>query len=1094
MRMSLFRPAARLLAGTLLLGVAACGTDSDPTPAGPDADGIVTPPTGATEFVSADGRAGQQSEDNGFDADAGAPGRDDAEGGGGSERTVEEGDIYRLLDEGRIVNLNAYRGLQVIDVSDVANPEVVGRLPEAGSPVELYVVEDRAVVLMNNWRGYYGERGDIAVSSREGGMVLLVDLSDPTEPTIIDRGYIPGFIQASRVTRGGGQVALYVATSEYGNWETADGASVWETRTFVKSFDVSGESMVDRSQIDLGGYVTAIQATPEALMVARQNWERYDGRTSVALIDISAPDGTMVEGQEVVAAGTIDNKYNMDVYNGVLRIVSGANWSGTRTNHVQTWDASDYAALEPIDECTFGDGENLFATLFLGNKAFFVTYLRVDPFHAFEITDDGRCIEHNEYIVSGWNEFFRPVLDETRLVGIGVNDEGSQTLAVSLYDITDLTEPEPMLARAEVAADWGWSEALWDDRAFSVIEGATSVLAPDGETVETGIILLPYTGWNDDEDRYFAGVQLYTFSADTLTRRGQMFQGTPVRRSFLADDDVTANLGDAELTLFDTEDPDEPTELGRVDLAPNFVDLITLENGHGVRVRGSDWYSYGGEQKNRIEVVSLDEHTDRSDAIASFEVPAGASIRAVGTTLTSTTFTWVEAGDSDRTSTYETTIEVWDLSDPAAPVRASTVVTRELQPSWGGYYYDGWGRGEADCFDCGGWWGYSGGPETAVAGDALVFLEREQQSEFQYRQRVCSSWPRYEERCVPSDDEEGTFECTYVNGYIQCVTPEGGEEVCTGSIQRCTYSDDTYECVEVDPADVTLETNCWDNDYYRYWTTFDLHVLDLREPASPALSDAIELPTEDEGVGILADGTDVWVSYRRPYEVEGDSRGYVRYFVRALDVANPAEPVLGAPVNVPGTLIAADGDTLYTQDTLWGEHIIDTAVARLELHDGLAYLQAIRRFPDQDVHTIKLDGAGNLLVSHRLSWLAARAPDGGGSVDAGSDSDAPSTPTEDPKQTLTVLDAASLAPLGTTAIDTWASLQDAQAGRALFSVPGGLLVVNLDSPATPWAQAWFPTQAWPWNIRVDDGVIRFAAGRYGIYEFALDTYNLLPPL
>lgn len=1070
------------IAAALAAAAAACGTDEANHPVFTP-DGNNTPPTGSTSFVSADQGAGAPSRDNDFDSgtDAGgAPSED--EGGGGEERTVEEGDIYRLYSDNLIVNLNAYRGLQVIDFSDVSNPEVIGRLPESGTPVEMYVVGDRAIVLLNNWRGYWGARGDISFGMREGGLVLSVDISDPANPTIVDRGYIPGQIITSRLTRQGETAALYVATSEYGYYEVADGESTWETRSFVKSFDVSEGNIVSRTQLDLGGYVAAIAANTDALMVARNDWTRGDGRTSVAVIDITDPDGTMVEGQEVLAAGYIDNKRNMDMYNGVLRIVSSSTWGGINQNTVETFDASDISALTPIDTCAFGQNEQLFATLFLGNKAFFVTYLRTDPFHAFEITDDGACIEHNEYIVSGWNEFFKPAFDESRLLGIGFTDDGNRTLAVSLYDIDVLTNPEPMLARAEVDASWAWSEAAWDDRAFSVIEGAVEVPASDG-TVETGLVLLPFSGWNPEDEQYFAGVQIYTFSPTTLTRRGVMEQGSQVRRSFVADDDLAANLGDSELTLFDTANPDAPERVGQVDLAPNYTDILRVGEV-GARVRGSDWWGYGyGVANNRVDIVSLDENTDRADAIASFDVPVGARLHAVGTNLVVTTST--NAYDEATGSyTYTTQIDVWDLADPAAPVLASTVTSPDLVSGYYGY----WGPGMAeDCFDCGGyWWGYDPSLDTASTSSALVYLEREQQSEFVTRERICNTWANEPSDC--GTDADGNYHCEYINGGITCVTPEGGTESCTGSFSHCTYDETSYSCEPIeDISSITTQESCYDNDRYRYWTSFDLHVLDLTDPATATLSEAIELPVEDEGMGILADGDNVWVSFRRPTTVEGDSRPFVRWYIRPLDLSDAGSPAIGAPVNVPGQLIAANGNTVYTQDALWGEHIVETAVARLELHDGLAYLQAAHRFEDQDVHTLELDGAGNLLASHRLSWYAA-VPSTGTDTDTGGAS------TEDPMQTLTVFDAQTLEVLSESEIDSWATLTAAQAGRALFSVPGGLLVFNLDNPASPYPQAYFATQAWPWNIRVEDGIIRFAGGNYGIYEFDINTFNLLAPI
>ena len=180
---------------------------------------------------------------------------------------------------------------------------------------------------------------------------------------------------------------------------------------------------------------------------------------------------------------------------------------------MQTFDASSIHNLAPIDHARFGDNESLFATLFLGNKAFFVTYLRVDPFHAFRVDDDGTITEMAEFVVSGWNDFFRAVQNEERLVGIGINDENGRQVAVILYDITDLSNPEPLIARAEVEVKSSWSEANWDHRAFSVLEDAVQVGGPNGEA-ETGLVFLPFTAFGHADSRYSAAVQIFTFLDD----------------------------------------------------------------------------------------------------------------------------------------------------------------------------------------------------------------------------------------------------------------------------------------------------------------------------------------------------------------------------------------------------------------------------------------------------------------------------------------------------------------------------------------------------------------------------------------------------
>ena len=90
-------------------------------------------------------------------------------------------------------------------------------------------------------------------------------------------------------------------------------------------------------------------------------------------------------------------------------------------------------------------------------------------------------------------------------------------------------------------------------------------------------------------------------------------------------------------------------------------------------------------------------------------------------------------------------------------------------------------------------------------------------------------------------------------------------------------------------------------------------------------------------------------------------------------------------------------------------------------------------------------------------------------------------------------DSDDLARLAEVDVASWATLRDARAGRALFQVPGGLLLFNLDNPARPFAQAFFATRGWPHDILVVERQIVFAAGRHGIYAFDLDTFNLLSP-
>jgi hypothetical protein len=1061
-----WRRGTPLLFALATLALGACAEEGDKG----QGDDLTDKPSA---FVSAAASAGQQSSDRGeLDAGNGAP---EADNGGGEERTVEEGDIYRVLQGSTILNLNYYRGFQVIDFSDVANPRVISRVPVSGSPVEMYVVDNRAYVLLNNWRGYYGTRSDVRFDTREGGLVLAIDISNPEAPTITGQAFVPGYIQTSRLTRGGGAEALYVAAAEYGDFDNADGTSSWQTRTILKSFDVSGGDIAYRTQIDLGGYVAALQATTEALLVSRYSWNDSTPQSTVSVVDISDPNGTMVEGDDVQVAGQVWNKFNMDLYNGVLRVVSGRTWGGDNTNHVQTWNAADLGNLVPIDDETFGDGQQLFATLFRGNKAFFVTYLRQDPFHAFEITDEGDAIEHSEFIVSGWNNYFKPVFDDQRLIGIGQNDQGGTTMAVSLYDVTDLTNPSPLIDRDEVAADNSWSEATWDDRAFSVLEDVVSVPGPGGVT-ETGLVLLPYSGWDSTYSNYQSAVQIFTFSEGTLTRRGKMTLENPARRSFLAGEGTTGNLGEAELSFYNTSDPDAPSELGKVVLAPNYVDVATFGD-YAVRLVDNaadySWYSTRGVRPDaRIEVVPLAGSVDTGEPVASLDVPSGATLEKVGNQLAVVSQVPLETGSWPFV--YSTTITSIDMTDPANPVERGALTTDEIPASYN--YY--WGWGAADCFDCGGrgWGGYNATQNTHATDKALAFVRPEQVSESIGMARTCytyASEPSSPECNEPNED--GSYAgCSWTSGGITCTSYDGQPETCTGGFYRCGYdSNEHYSCEAVDADEVTTsEPSCYASEQFRYWQQYKLHVVDFTNPDALTLAPTLELPREDEGVSTLLDGNRVLYSYRLPADVEGDSRPYVRYYFRSIDLSVPSAPALSEPINIPGEVVSVDGDDLYTRDIVWGDVIAETSLAHVQLLGGRAYLLHRYTFTDQDVSTVLSDGDGHLLVSHRDSWLSGSS---------------------DSMQELTILDG-SLTPASNVSIDAWATLSGAQDGRALFQVPGGVLVMNIANAAAPYPQAYFATLGWPQSISFSDAKAMFAAGRFGIYEFDLDLFNLLPPL
>ena len=103
-----------VLLTTLALALAGC-SNGDSAPSDPNTTappGETSRSLGDTAFTSADDPHTSPPADEG---DAGTRTPTDDQTPGGDEKTVEQGDIYRVLTNNLLLNLNTYRGLQVID-------------------------------------------------------------------------------------------------------------------------------------------------------------------------------------------------------------------------------------------------------------------------------------------------------------------------------------------------------------------------------------------------------------------------------------------------------------------------------------------------------------------------------------------------------------------------------------------------------------------------------------------------------------------------------------------------------------------------------------------------------------------------------------------------------------------------------------------------------------------------------------------------------------------------------------------------------------------------------------------------------------------
>lgn len=256
-----------LLALSAGLSLAGCTTGDDPSPS-PEPTPTATPAAGG-DFASAvnnpGGATGQPDE---------APSEGDNSGDdGGGERTVEEADIL-AQDGNNLYVLNMYRGLMVLDVTNPDKPRVRGRVPITGYPVEMYVREGRAYVVVSNYYYYWRSAETDSVDSFHGSMLAIIDVSNPDQPGMIGKIDLEGYVSQTRAV---GDV-IYAVSNRYASYSCDGTTDDTEDSTYVVSVDISDPANPTKvDSLNWPGSAAQVHATSHSFYVIEPDYVYNDG-------------------------------------------------------------------------------------------------------------------------------------------------------------------------------------------------------------------------------------------------------------------------------------------------------------------------------------------------------------------------------------------------------------------------------------------------------------------------------------------------------------------------------------------------------------------------------------------------------------------------------------------------------------------------------------------------------------------------------------------------------------------------------------------------------------------------------------------------
>ena len=1010
-----------LIVSLLTTQFSACG--------GEDREG---PPLGVTEFESAGSTYGPPGRD--------AYGGQDSEDG--DERVVEEADIYRF-DGDRLYVLNQYRGLYVFDVTDPDHPTELGRMPLTGYPVEMYVRDDRAFAVVSDDVGYRWAAAEedavVGLSPIFGSRIVGIDLSSPEEPVALGEVQLDGWVSTTRRV---GDV-IYAVANRWGGWGmdadagASDAVEVASDRIVVTSIDVSQPSVMHAVELlELPGSGWYVHASPEAFIVASDRWDSPEGaQTEVSWIDISSPTGDMSLRGTTRLSGYLREDTAIDLCDDQLRILT-RDWM-TNLTKLRILDATKPEALPLLGELDYFYDGSLFGTTFDGDRLYMVHYMRIDPLEVVDLSDPTAPIVAGILEMPGWVD--RIAAFGPRLVGLGIDDSsGTQRTSLSLFDVSDPSAPA-LLDRVTTGLDWSWSIASWERKAWTV-------------DANEGLMLFPYSGWNEAEARPLHALGIVELHPLDLEPRGEVVAPAPVERAALYEDHVFA-ISQAALQVVDVTDRDDLVASATVELARNVLDYArTARAGAELLQPSLDlWWGYwGGERGSQLRITPL-SGPDGPDELARLALPQAAQTLLAHDNLVVALRTWDSCadywgwdemgrgacGDNSRPG-----VMVVSLTTPTAPRVVADLPLPVPAPLPAGLRDQAsqWSAWQTRYHEAAGGW--QGGAPALDFGQGRYGL---------IRSTTTSCWTVEACRTLGIEPEPGN------PGGVTPTPPEGPDP-------------DGAEPGSREGEAGELGTWTWG-----WRTQAALAVLDLSDPADPRVFGPFELGTGVVEGAFAADGVLV-TSTAVPSRVDDAGRSWVRYMMQRLRIGADGDVEAMPPINVPGVVVALrdGGTTALTLDQQWSGRDdwygwgVEIWLNALHVVDDVAIRTAILRLGD-DLGSLAVSGTRAYAVRSEIVERPDPQIDGWGR-----------------ETMLTVIDVGDRDALemGTDVDlgDGWWSI--AAVGPSMLALSGGysggLALFDRSDPDQPVFERFVRTLGWTVSILQEADTLYIAGGPYGI--------------
>lgn len=523
---------------------------------------------------------------------------------------VDEADMIK--SDGKYIYVISGNKIVIIEAYPAENARILSEIEVDGNPIEIFINEDRLAIFGDELSDVF-PMADVCYynfSFSQKTFIKIYDISDRENPVLrrdisLDGSYFDSRMIGNYVyvianawidyplengielpqISSNGKVKMTPASEIY-YFDIMDYSYMF---TIIMSINTQDDNEEPSDKVSLMGSTQNIFVSLNNIYITYTNyyWNRvlddtYDEKTTIHRVSIT--NGEIEYKSQGEVPGHVLNQFSMDEHRGYFRIATTtggvARFEGEATaqNHVYVLDGD----LNIVGRLKgLAPGERIYSARFMGDRAYLVTFRKIDPLFVIDLKDPNNPEVLGELKIPGYSDYIHPY-DETHLIGVGKEtvaaEEGDfswyQGVKIALFDVSDPENPIE-ISKYEIGDRGTDSYVLRDHKAFLFSKSKNFLVMP---------ILLAEI----DEERYqgevppyvhgeyvWQGAYVFDFSLENgfvlkgrithleneTTEGYYFFSPYSVKRSLYIDN-VLYTVSDKSIKMHDLEDLSEVNTVG----------------------------------------------------------------------------------------------------------------------------------------------------------------------------------------------------------------------------------------------------------------------------------------------------------------------------------------------------------------------------------------------------------------------------------------------------------------------------------------------------------------------------------------------------